>query len=87
MTEIDHDVRREVRTFIEEGFLHLHPGLELRDDDDLLELGVLDSFGFVELVEEIQTRYAIDVQDIEITEENFGSVAAVARFVETRRQG
>jgi acyl carrier protein len=78
-------VRREARSFIEANFLHLHPGLELGDDDDLLELGVIDSLGFVELVEEIESRYGIAVQDIEITEEHFGSIAAIARFVETRR--
>ena len=85
MTDSDHDIRRDVRGFIEDGFLHLHPGVVLDDKDDLLALGVLDSLGFVELVEEIQARYGIEVEDVEITEENFGSIAAVSRFVEARR--
>lgn len=76
------DIRAQIREFIEENFLYLHPGLELHDDDDLLALGVLDSLGFVELVEEVQVRYGVQVADIEITEENFGSVAALAGYVE-----
>ena len=78
-------VRREMRAFIQDSYLHLHPGLRLADEDDLLELGVIDSLGFVELVEQIEDRYGIAVQDIEITEEHFGSIAAIARFVESRR--
>jgi acyl carrier protein len=78
-------IRRELRTFIEETFLYLHPGLEVSDNDRLLELGVIDSLGFVELVEEVQHRFGIEVQDVEITEENFASIAAMAAFVERRR--
>jgi acyl carrier protein len=77
-------VRGEVRGFIEENFLYMHPDLELGDEDGLLDLGVIDSMGFVELVDEVQTRYGIRVQDVEITDDNFGSIAAVARFVAGR---
>ena len=78
-------VRGEIRGFIEEEFLYLKPDLELRDDDPLLALGVIDSLGFVELVEEVQTRYGLTVPDTEITEENFGSIEAIARYVERKR--
>ena len=78
-------VRGEIRGFIEEEFLYLRPDLQLRDDDPLLTLGVIDSLGFVELVEEVQTRYGVAVPDTEITEENFGSIAAIARYVERKR--
>ena len=50
-------------------------------------LGVIDSLGFVELVEEVQSRYGIAVDDVEITEENFGSIDAIAAFVERKRAG
>ena len=80
-------VRREMREFIEENFLYLHPGMELADDDRFLERGVLDSLGFVELVEEVQSRYGLTVEDLEITEESFGSIEAVTRFVTRNRTG
>jgi len=79
------EVRAEIRGFVGDTFLALHPGLEPGDDDDLLALGVIDSLGFVELVEHVEERYGIAVRDIEITEEHFGSIAAIARFVEARR--
>jgi acyl carrier protein len=63
----------------------MHPDLELTDDEDLLAKGVIDSLGFVELVEEVQSRYSVAVQDVEITEENFGSINAIAGFVDRKR--
>lgn len=78
-------LRQQLRDYIAETFLYLHPGVELGDADEFLELGIIDSLGFVELVEEVQARYGIAVQDIEITEENFGSIDALVAFVQRRR--
>jgi acyl carrier protein len=85
--QADTQIRTELRDFVEESFLYLQPDLEVSDDDKLLELGVIDSLGFVELVEEVQQRFGIEVHDIEITEENFGSIAAMVSFVERKRGG
>jgi len=84
MTEAG-NVRGEIRAYIEENFLYLHPGVELKDSDDFLALGIVDSLGFVELVEEVQSRYGVAVEDVEITEENFGSIDAIAGYVERKR--
>ena len=48
-------LRAELRAYVEEAFLYLHPDVELRDEDGFLELGIVDSLGFVELVEEVQS--------------------------------
>lgn len=88
MTEaaaIDPTVTQDVRAFIQESFLYMRPDVELQDDDDLLGQGLIDSLGFVELVEEIQARYGITIADVEITEENLGSVSAIVRFVAAKR--
>lgn len=84
MTDND-QVRREMRVFVEESFLYMHPDLELADGEDLLAKGVIDSLGFVELVEEVQSRYGLAVQDVEITEDNFGSIDAIVAFVERKQ--
>jgi acyl carrier protein len=85
MTEITSDVKGDMRGYIEENFLYLHPGVALKDGDDFLALGIVDSLGFVELVEEVQSRYGVEVQDVEITEENFGSIDAIAGYVGRKR--
>ena len=79
------EVRKEMRAFIEDNFLYLNPDADLADDQELLAAGIVDSLGFVELVEEVEARYAVGVKDVEITEENFGSVAAIVNYVERTR--
>ena len=79
------DVRADMRSYLEENFLYMHPNVELSDSDDFLALGIIDSLGFVELVEEVQSRYGLSIDDTEITEENFGSIDAIARFVASKQ--
>jgi acyl carrier protein len=79
-------VRQELRSYIEENFLYMHPDVELTDDEDMLDKGVIDSLGFVEIVEQIQRQYSIEVRDIEITEQNFGSINAIAQFVSAKQE-
>ena len=85
MTDAATDVRKEMRGFIEDNFLYLRPDVELGDGDDFLALGVIDSLGFVELVEEVQSRFGLAVDDLEITEENFASVDAITAFVRRKQ--
>ncbi|MDO8184245.1 acyl carrier protein [Conexibacter sp. JD483] len=86
MTDIQQaPLAQELRDYIAETFLYMHPEVDLKDDDQFLELGVIDSLGFVELVDEVQTRYGITVDDVEITEENFGSIVALVAFIEAKR--
>jgi acyl carrier protein len=85
MTEAATDVKGEIRSFLEENFLYMHPNVELTDNDDFLALGVIDSLGFVELVEEVQSRYGLQIEDVEITEENFGSIDTIAKFVAAKQ--
>ena len=85
MMQTAEQVRTELRNFIEETFLYMHPDVVLADGEELLTRGLVDSLGFVELVEEVQARYGIEVTDVEITEQNFGSIAAIAAYVGRKR--
>ena len=79
-------VRDQISEFIRENFLYMRPDHILKADDELMGLALIDSLGFVELVEEVQDRYGVDVLDVEISEQNFGSVNAIVRFVESKRR-
>jgi acyl carrier protein len=79
------DIRNGLRTYIEENFLYMEPDAKLGDGDEFLTLGIIDSLGFVELVEEVQSRFGLVIDDVEITEENFGSIEAIAGYVERKR--
>ena len=53
------------------------------DDDDLMRL--LDSLQILRLVSEIADHFSIEVDNGDLTPENFGSVNKIAEFV-TRKQ-
>jgi acyl carrier protein len=55
-------------------------------DTKLLEEGICDSLGMVQIVSEIEGRYpALRIPDQEVTRENFGSISAIMRYL-SRRQ-
>ena len=43
-------------------------------EESLMELGILDSFGVVELVSYIEGHWSIQILDSEITKEKFGGI-------------
>jgi acyl carrier protein len=77
----DERLRNDLRELLRERFLPVDPSLEFADTDNLIDVGVLDSLAFVELVDAVQQRYGIAVRDDEITEANFGSIASLAGYV------
>ena len=44
------DILNRVRGFIRDNFLYMHSNFELKDDDRLLEKGVMDSMSIVEMI-------------------------------------
>jgi acyl carrier protein len=77
----DRDVRAAVARYILENFLYARPDHPLGDDDRLLDDGIVDSMGAVELVAFLEERFGIAIPDDEITEDNFGTIAAISGFV------
>lgn len=56
----------------------------LDHDLDLAD-GVIDSLGIVELIVFLEGKYAIKVDDDDLTPENFKSVNTIVTFVESKR--
>ncbi|HWB43354.1 MAG TPA: hypothetical protein VG500_18975 [Gemmatimonadales bacterium] len=53
-------------------------------EESLLDLGILDSFGVVELVSYIEGHWSIQILDSEITKEKFGGVNKMARLIASK---
>ncbi len=56
----------------------------LRDDESLLERGVLDSTGVIEVVAFLEERFGIIVEDSEIHPANLDSIDRMVQFVERK---
>jgi acyl carrier protein len=58
---------------------------KISSDTSLLDSGLIDSTGILELVSFLESEFGIQVQDEEIVPENFETVKNVAAFVATKR--
>lgn len=78
-------IKTRLRAFVQENFLYAMPNFELGDDDLLMEKGVVDSMGVAEMIAFVESEFGVYISDNEITEANFGSLSAIARFVGPRQ--
>ena len=73
-------ITRQLRTFIEETFLFGRSD-GLGDDDSFLEQGIIDSTGILELMEFLQERYGIRIEDEEAVPDNLDSIARISNYL------
>ena len=83
-TPPEKQIRDEIRAYLDENFLYMRPDFILQDDDRLLERGVVDSMGIVEMLTFLDDQFGVKVADDEISEANLGTVGAIARFVTSK---
>jgi acyl carrier protein len=70
----------EIRQFIADRFL-FGEDKKLGDDDSLLEAGIIDSTGILELINHLEERYKIKVNDDELVPENLDTIASISAFL------
>lgn len=56
----------------------------VRDEHDLLQSGVLDSLGVLDLVAFVEQQFGIQVSDEELLPENFQTIQALTAFVQRK---
>lgn len=83
---MDTQVAERLRTFISDSFLFGDDTRMPTDTDSLLETGILDSTGVLELIEFLEETFEISIADHETIPENLGSIGGLIRFV-TDKQG
>jgi acyl carrier protein len=79
-------IERRVRTFIEENFLFRGGLSKLSDTESLLDSGIMDSTGILELVAFLESDFAISMADADIVPENLDSIAAIAAYLGRKLQ-
>ena len=77
------EIRDRVRAFVVENFLF---GEEegLKDDTSLLEEGIIDSTGILELVSFLEEEFTIIIEDEELIPENLDSINYVVGYLERK---
>jgi acyl carrier protein len=73
------EIRERLLDFISGHFRIPRDGID--PQTSLVDQGVIDSFGFVEIALFLETEFSVAVADEQINRDNFGSVTKIADFV------
>ena len=76
-------LRDQIRNFILENFILENPE-DLVDDESMLEKGIIDSTGVLELVGFIESTFEIKVEDEELIPENLDSIKNIVAYLERK---
>jgi acyl carrier protein len=79
-----HAIKSAARQYIQENFL-MGAAESYADDASFMDAQLLDSTGFLELVQFLEETYAIKIEDEEMMPDNLDSLDAVAAFVSRKR--
>jgi len=56
----------------------------VKDSDELLESGIVDSLGILDLVAVLEAEFGLTVSDEDLLPENFRSIERIAQFASQR---
>lgn len=79
------EIQKKLRDFIVETFLFGEGGDQLLDEDSLLERGIIDSTGVLEVTAFLEDDFGLKVVDEDLVPDNFDSIAKLTAFVVMRR--
>jgi len=70
--------------FIKENFILGRSEIDLMPDQSLLDSGIIDSTGILELVMFIEEKFSINIDDEELIPENLDSINNIVNFLKTK---
>jgi acyl carrier protein len=79
------EIETQVRSFIEDNFMFREDRTSLSATESLLEAGLIDSTGILELLAFLEERFKIGIPDADLTPANFDSINTIAAYVEHAR--
>jgi len=82
---VDVQVRAELAEFIVTNYLFGDAARAPRDEDSLVEGGIIDSTGILELIEFLESHFGIEVSEAETVPENLDSISSLTQFVVSKK--
>jgi acyl carrier protein len=77
---VSYVIQDQVRAFVTSNFYVAQPD-SLQNSDSLLDSGVIDSTGVLEIIAFIEESFGLTVEDAEILPENLDSIDRISSFV------
>ena len=79
-------VKEQLTDFVLENYLFGDTTRIPGEDDGLVEEGIIDSTGVLELIEFLESQFDITVSEEETVPENLGTIAKLTRYVTAKRR-
>jgi len=79
------DVKTQVREFIASEIMYDESPAVLTDDTKLLG-GIMDSLGLMQLVSYLEEQFEVEIDDSEVTVDNFQTINDIDRLVSSKAQ-
>ena len=80
------DIQSTIREFIKENFMVSDEDIKDVDTTSFIESGIVDSTGILEVVEFIEEKFEISVDDEELIPENLDSIENLTNFITRKKQ-
>ena len=74
------ELKKQIRDFVTSNFYVADPAA-LEDRTSLLDQGIIDSTGVLEVIMFVETSFGIAVEDSEMLPENLDSIERIAAYV------
>jgi acyl carrier protein len=82
---VESQVRSDLTDFIVTNYLFGDVTRTPEVDDSLVEGGVIDSTGILELIEFLESQFDIEISETETVPENLDSIARMTHFVLSKK--
>jgi acyl carrier protein len=79
------DISATLRQFVATNFYVPDPS-ELTDDASLLDRGIIDSTGVLELIGFLEDTFGVKVEDAEMVPENLDSIGRITAYIQRKNE-
>ncbi|MDH5572036.1 MAG: hypothetical protein OEY89_09740 [Gammaproteobacteria bacterium] len=84
MLNVEETIQNDIISYVIKNHTTTYTEKTIPRDQSLVELGVIDSYGVIELVDFLERNWSISIADSEITREKMGTVQKMSVLVSTK---
>jgi acyl carrier protein len=84
MSTSDDSIRHQIIEYVLANHMSPYDKATMPLDESLVELGVLDSYGVIEIVSFLEATWSITIADSEITRETMGSINKMVSLIRSK---
>ena len=77
-------IKESIRHFIATELAAGGTSVSIADDDQLLEQGIIDSFGIMTLLSFLEEKFSVHIEGDDLTPENFSSIGTISALVDRK---